>query len=414
MSRRLLAPDRRCAIAFFVTFFLGLAALSWSGRALSAVPLEGVARFHRFINADTFFYPTLAQVIALARLAATDQQTLVIVGGNSVMYGAAQGPLEVWTSALQDQLGATFGVVNLAFPAGMPGEHGGLAAQALIREGRPLIYVTQVYPSGGDPDGLSYRYVFWEARSQARLLSSPERDETLAQSSRKDTALADARSELRIRAELDRVLHFTDLWQTIGYRYAFTLWQPFVPPDLPFWAPRRLAAEPVPPIFPPALRYSGGISDAAMRVVQRQVDIWCAQSGDTWRYAFNESYWTTFHASLNAQIPHGLRERTVAQILPFSPYYVKHLPDSAQACLSEAFRAIADLLRSDGYHVVMVGQDWTEDDYFDHVHPSGEGGVKMAAELAPHVRTVADDQVGLGPTNCSRNDVTSDSASSRC
>src|SRR6187200_2255023 len=99
--RRLLAPDRRQAIAFLLAFFLGLGGLALAGRAAASVnQFDRFVRFHRFLNPETFFYPTASEVVALARASAGPDQTIVIVGGNSIVYGAGQGADRIWTAEL--------------------------------------------------------------------------------------------------------------------------------------------------------------------------------------------------------------------------------------------------------------------------------------------------------------------------
>ncbi|MCC6175185.1 MAG: hypothetical protein IT305_07785 [Chloroflexi bacterium] len=372
--------------AFLVGMLLGLALLSLAGHLTMHENLfPGFVRFHRYINGESLFYPTASEIIAVARDAATDRQILVIVGGSSILHGAGQGAAELWTADLQQRLGDRYGVVNLAFPGGAPGEHGSVAAQALIQEGRSVVFATQVFPAGGEHDGGAYRAVVWDAAARGMLLPSADRDALLSMPG----PLLEQRTELRVRAQLDRALAFTDLWVTITQEVVSTVWVPLADPLVPWWSPRRLTTDPAPGILPVNPNYVIENDVGYMRETLAEAASWCEERDGHWRQRIDPQAEQRFLERIAAQIPPGLRERSVTMVTASSPQWSSRLPSELQRCRLEYLGKVVDQLNGAGYHAVLVGEDWTAEDFVDRIHPNASGGRKMAQEIAPLVREIA-------------------------
>jgi hypothetical protein len=387
----LLVLDRWSISAYLASLVIGLGALAIAGRAFAgANQFDHFVRFHPQINPGSYYYPTASQVIQVARASARPDQILVVVGGSSVMYGSGEGAEEVWTLALKEELGDRFGVVNLALPSGAPAEHGSVAAQALMREGRPVIFVAQVYPGSGEADGVVFRYVVWDALMKGLLPPSDERDAALASPSVFGAAVNAERAELRIRSALDSVLYFTDFWQAIGYRYVFTLWQPMIQQGMSFTAPRITGTEPYARV-PKGSTYPAAFDAGQERAVVAELGAWCAEQPDgTWKQKDLDFVRDSFvRSSLSQQIFPGLRERSVVLATARSPYFAKRLPPDGYRCWLESYSLMTEYLANHGFHAVLVGEDWTDEDFVDLLHPSASGGTKMAAELAPIIRALA-------------------------
>ncbi|MEI9897640.1 MAG: hypothetical protein WDN28_28220 [Chthoniobacter sp.] len=73
-----------------------------------------------FLEQETSYYPTASQLVAVARAQCppTANKTLVVLGGNSVFNGSGQKRNELWSRALQEQLGDHYQVVNFSAPGG--------------------------------------------------------------------------------------------------------------------------------------------------------------------------------------------------------------------------------------------------------------------------------------------------------
>lgn len=369
------------APAFFCGLIVGLVLLSLAGRATAGVDqFAGVSRFHMYLNPATLFYPTANQVIAHARAAAREDQTLVIVGGSSVMFGAGQGAAELWSDVLASALGEQFGVVNLALPSGSTSEHGGVAAQALIREGRDVVFVTQIFPEVGAVDGVSFRYVVYDALARGMLLPSDERDALMKQPHPGPTGFDAEREELRIRSVLDGALYATDLWQAFGYHVVMPAWQPISIPGEPFWAPRSRSRDFFPGSFPRSAAYPAAMEEAAVRVMHQETAAWCADTGATWERS---------REIVAGQLPPGLRERTLVMMVGRSPYYTSRLTEAQRDCRAAFLRRLAVHLQDAGYHALVIGEDWQDRDFVDYVHPSASGGRKTARHIAPVLKELA-------------------------
>jgi hypothetical protein len=356
--------------AYFAGLVIGLLALSLIGMLTTRInQFSSFTRFHRYLNPETYFYPTASQVVALARDAAGPDQTAVIIGGSSIMFGSGQGENELWTNRLQEDLGDEFGVVNLAFPAGAPSEHGATAAQALLKANRDVVFIAHVFPGTNGPDGIVYPYVAWDAEARGMLFPLPSRD----------SLWDEKRLELRVRARLDSLLYFTDLWTSLGYHCCMTVWNYLTPSTQNFFSARSEMPDPL-PVMPESGRYNPATDDAAMRVVNAEQIAWCG-SKDSLIAGIDGSISTVLF-----NLPPEVLERSIFLVMHRSPYYTNRLDTSGQACRIETFRLVAGRIQQAGYHALVMGEDWTSDDYTDLVHPSGAGGIKMAKQVAPLIR----------------------------
>jgi hypothetical protein len=382
--RSLLVLDRWSVTAFLVSLTVGMVGLSLAGRTAAGVNhFGGFIRLHRYISPESFFFPTASEIVALARATAAPDQTLVIVGGNSIVHGAGQGARELWTGELERMLGERFRVLNLALPAGVIGEHGAIAAEAMLKEGRSVILVAPVFPVGAmAAEGRTYSYVTWDAEAKGLRLPSTERDAALAQPSPVGPDADATRKELRHRSALDGVLYFTDLWHAVAYHAVFTLWQPFVPPGRSFWAPRAATDDPL-QMMDPGSAYPAAADDRSMGQTVELLRTWCDEVGDgRWAIKDDSRLWGETMATLRAAVSPGLRERTILLVTLRSPHYTKRLPEAAQQCMLAHNADVVSRLEAEGYPTILMGQDWTDEDYVDSIHPSASGGRKLAAAVA--------------------------------
>jgi hypothetical protein len=91
-------------------------------------------RFHRDLAPDTRYYPTVREMMAIAREKAAGGKILVIVGGNSILYGVGQPAGRVWTERLQRELGPAYAVVNFAMRGAGVTDFAAVVAEALRTE----------------------------------------------------------------------------------------------------------------------------------------------------------------------------------------------------------------------------------------------------------------------------------------
>jgi hypothetical protein len=92
---------------------------------------------------------------------------------------------------------------------------------------------------------------------------------------------------------------------------------------------------------------------------------------------------------LRACFPPECRPRTLL-LVPFeNPYYLALLAPAEQALCR---RLVLDQVRAAegaGLAALAVGRDFTVDDCYDGAHYSEQGGLRLAAEVAPKIQDMA-------------------------
>ena len=281
---------------FFLGLLFGFICCCLAGKiAQSSNPYEHFRRFYFALQPVTDYYPTISQLIAIAKEPLIEGKTLVIIGGNSVGFGIGQGD-GLWSDQLQKNLGTSFAVRNFAMNGNFSPIGGAyLAFLSLSRFYRKIYYVTFSRPGCQDDlDGSFYGYsYYWDARYK-RLLPAMKIEEQNIEF-RHVGLTAQGRTQLDetlFDACLDSYFYFRDLWTTVAYNSISTIWtQPtaanFLLPrrfykdfDSPikFSAPERFASldQPAelehitflfPSIFGEAVNVSDKIPDSAFKAI---------------------------------------------------------------------------------------------------------------------------------------------------
>lgn len=385
--------------AFTAGVLSGLVALSLIGRLVASQSyFEEFRRFHRYINYESLFYPTASQVRALALASGEPDDIFVFVGGSSVLFGTGQGTDDLWTRYLQRALGDRFTVLNFAFPGGAPQEHGAVAAQSLAKDGFKVVYIMDA-PTGGigaPPDGGLNRYVFWDAYYKGRLPEHDERWPRIEEHTRRRVApgivAETALLELRIRALLDSWLYFTDLWNTVGYTTIFTTWSQFVGPTAPFMTPRKYFRDPFENYtsVPVERRYQRGDLEREMALVRLIPPMACRKgAGGDWVDLEPPPFLGELEADARASFPESFRRQTIVSVTRMSPFHIGQLANDERRCFDRAQQSTVSLLEQLNFRALVIGADFTAEDYDDRVHLSADGGQKLALQLAPVVREVS-------------------------
>jgi hypothetical protein len=378
---RRLAP--RALLAGAACAFL---ACCLAGARLSrANPFVGFERFGRLLSPEALFYPTARQVRALGRDLLPQDKVAVVVGGNSIMYGWGQRSQGLWTKALQAELGDGYRVLNLALPAAGPAEFGGTAAEVLARDHPRLLYLSNLH-TVLEPDGITYRYFFWDARAQGLLPADAGREawvRLVPQWRKEDAAFA----ELRRRMGVDRCTYSRDLWGRLAYTSFGTVWAPVLGAAVwggrprPFWGARQCCELPEPEPAPLAQRYTAAEEAQAMRIVGDWARLAPLFAGDS----------APVPAGLRVCFPAACRRRTLLLVLPDSPHYVERLTPEERARYREVLRLATAGLERAGFTALEAGRDFGVEDFNDRCHLSEEGGRRLAAEVAPKLRQLAKD-----------------------
>jgi len=353
---------------------------------------EGFTRFYLGISPEAQYYPTLDEMKAIVRSNCRPDQILVVVGGNSIFNGVGQPPGSVWTSALQNELGGRFYVVNFAFRGALCTDGGAIVAEALRKEYPRQIYVANTSPFGAvAPHGTEpYRYLFWEAQARGEMESFAPRDAAVSHFRRYYMKWGE-RFDIWAREGLDRILRFRDLWNWVGFNHLFTI-PSMMTPHLPeaMWPRRQIPdAETDFDTIPFDLRFRPEIRAAEMNIVSGFSRIFYTEGpGGAWvlRPATAKDYAT----NVRAAFPDDLKPRTLIMLSRNSPFYVDQLSPSERSRDEQAYRDAIGLWRKAGCAASEYGTGYDVLDFGDRTHLTAKGGKKLAHTVADLVRSLSD------------------------
>jgi hypothetical protein len=377
------------ARALFLGIIGAFAACCLSGYLAGAKNLYmPFARFHRFLNPESCFFPTASQVRAMGRGYFKKDKITVIVGGNSILFGSNQWPANVWSRHLQDALGKRFQVLNLAIPGAYTNEFGAWGAEIIARDYPKLIFITDLGSSTlpSTLDGSRYRYFFWDAYYKGLLPPDPARREAIealiGQRARSDYRAPeqekgtdntpDGFAELLRRSWLESYLRFQDFWTSVAYKRFSTVWT--WPVEGKFLIARQYLADPEKPRSTFDRRYPPDFNQVHMDIL---------------RQTLAHTHPEMLPSLVRAAFTEDLAGHSLFLAVRDSPYYVKQLTPEEQTQYRGLFPQLVLALTAAGYHALDIGADYSAWDFSDRCHLSEEGGEKLAAEVAPRVREMA-------------------------
>jgi len=368
------------AAGFGLAVLLGAAAEGYSKP-------DHFRRFHPFISPESLFYPTLSSLENLALARWHRGQTLVIIGGNSVLNGVGQPEDRLWSLRLQELLGPDYVVVNLSFRGAFPSEAGALVAESLLRRDLPVLYVANTSPGGVVRafEGF-YRHFFWAARARGLLHDWPVREKDLAfRLASLPAATRREREEEMRSAALDRWLHFQAFWQHIAYRYGFTVWNRVT--GTASWRPRD--SFPDDEAAPPPVAQRFGPNLARELEIVRSVTATLAVPAPDGTWAADAARLASAGDDIEKTFPPSLRPRMLMLLSQNSPYHRAQLSAPERARDDAVFAAYAALWREHGVASVIYGTDFAVEDFRDRTHLTPSGGDKLAALVAREIRALA-------------------------
>jgi hypothetical protein len=289
---------------------------------------------------ESGYFPTARQVRAIVELRAQETAPVeVIVGGSSVMYGVGQHESLIWTRFLQQHLGSDFRVVNFSQRGGSAADFGNVAAELLLRQGRPVVFIASasITDYTGALEASFYRHLIFDAWHRNYLLPWPPRDQLLA------NAIWRGPATLRgpaLGALLDAHLNFNDLWSFVSYEYANSNWNQALGERS--FQPRSGFQDPDPtPEYYTPLRYAHDLNET-MRIVRGQI-----LSSDNPR-------WERVMRLTDQMVPPELRAVTLAVIELNSPYYLDRLNPAERAAFIAQAHEHGQRLEKIGFRSAMV------------------------------------------------------------
>jgi hypothetical protein len=384
--------------AFLVGLVVGLSLCSAVARYVSHRGYHDVfTRFHIYISPDGQYYPTLEEMCSVVRTRCRPDQVLVIVGGNSIFHGVGQPADKLWTGELQRQLGDGFAVVNLAFRGAFCTDGAAVVAEVLRKEFPRQIYVANAGPFAmPEPVGSGpYRYLIWEARSRGLLESFAPREEIIDDFRSQDYTRGQ-RFELWALDRLDNALRFRDLWNWVGFRYIFTIQNPYTPhfPSA-LWPRDRFADnEDDFEAVPFSSRFRPEYQDAEMKIVRGfSSDFYLKTRNGAWH--IKPGFLREFNRVVKGAIPDDLKARTLIMLSRNCPLYVRQLDSSERIRDDDAYRDCIQSWRAAGCEASDYGRDYDDTDFGDRTHLTATGGRMLAQQVASEVQGMA---INLGYT----------------
>jgi hypothetical protein len=288
---------------------------------------------------------------------------------------------QLWTKELQRVLGPDFAVVNLAFRGARPTEMGAVVAEDLSRKYTRLIYVANSEPMSMLPPqaGGPYEYLNWEARASGELSKSAPNADVVADGGELST-------EGPIRGYFDFWSHASDLWNYIGYNYVFTVFNSLKEPPERFYEARSSSQDQEGDVLPIPQRFS--LPGQSMRILRMFIHLRVEKDakGD---FRINPGALAQFDRSARMAFSDSFKSRALILLVYNAPYFADQLSKDEHAAYEFAFWQGKSCLQKAGYHSVLVGQNWTDDDYADRAHLTASGGQKMACAIAPEIRSMA-------------------------
>jgi len=374
-------------------FMLGLVFFAWLGRHLTRQDWhKDFVRFHPMIAPDSLYQPTVGEMSAIVRARCRPDQVLVIVGGNSILLGVGQPADQVWTRRLQELLGDHFAVVNLAFRGAGPTDGGAVVAEALRNEFPHQIYLANVTPIGaGSPVGIdTYRFALLDAYFKGLLLPWKPREDGL---NKYFSAAQNASqvTEIKWGSRLDAALHFQDFWNWWSYTQFFTFPTPLMPkwPES-YWARDRFTDnETVYDSTPFDQKFSPEIRSAEIRITRNYSALFYEKDASN-HWTLKSKNRKSFTADMREAFPDPLKKRTLLIITRNSPFYTNQMEGEARDRDELSVRESIQLWQSAGYSAADAGHDFLQEDFGDRTHLTTQGGLKLAANVAPAVSALAD------------------------
>ncbi len=379
----LVNPQRFTPIAFFVGVAVAFALCSFAGRVVSKHNIyHNFHRFHDYISPASLYYPTISQMISIVESQSKPEQTVVIVGGNSVFFGLGQNQEDLWSDKLQSMLGDKYAVFNFANPSSGPFEWGYWTAEALLKKHRKVIYATIAVPGKvGEIDGSDvYGYGYWDAHDKNLLVHDKFRDAKVEQ---RISALNDKEqlriAELRMKSKFDGLFYFEDLWNAVAYEKFFTVWT------------HLTSANPLKPHkdYADARYYPGPVEGR----FKSDVDLASIRSYSKSYFEYNsatprESFWYKLQGDMYGLIPHHLKKNCLVVVGTHTPSYLDRLSPVERTREDLASSRSVETWVKAGYHSTSLAGELANEDFLDCRHLIASGGQKVATIVASKVQSM--------------------------
>lgn len=358
--------------AFFIGIFIGFFACILVGKRVSETFAYDApfTRFNEYLLRDTNFYPTASSMLNTVLQQSKPEQTLVLIGGNSILRGFGQGAQDLWSNRLQLFLGDQYKVFNFGMPTGSLQMNAAVIGEILRKQGRKVIIVTNSLTNLPNDDLLANwdNYIFLEAYYKDLL------DNNFRKNNQKLESSWPRFYEVRLAQKLNSYLFFNDLWNFIGYRYFFTSWTSltyynwtgarafFKDPDYP-WVPRNKET------------YDLNIKKDVLILKNR---IFLSAESEEFKSDREKSL-----SNIKIMMPEYLIKSTIIVLSSENPYLLSEMDDESRNKFDTVYSSLKNSWEREGYTTLRIGLEIPPEEWNDAVHLAAPGGTKLAAKLAP-------------------------------
>lgn len=373
---------------YLVTLFIGFSVCCIFGHFVGTTNQFGnIPRFGITLGPQVSFYPTIRQLLSFAQTDADRGKVIVIVGGSSILNGVGQSAEQLWTRKLQANLGEKFKVVNLGLRSCSAYEGAYFVAEALHKKAAKVILVTGSAPCEvWNPLGLpTYAHLYWDAKFHNLLYNFSARDAAITSREKElpdDNWTVDSLNELKLSRAFNSVFHFLDFWNTIGFRYFYTLITP-INQAAPFAPLKRLSEIEGYENFPaPDHRIAMDSVRGASSTLYR----WDSSSG---KWLQKDGAWKKFSDTIDENVVPQMRQNTLVLFLYHNPFYRDQLTGLERKRDQLAYGNAQAIVRSKGMESLQSCDNFEPCDFRDTKHLAATGGVKLAIQVAEKVREMS-------------------------
>lgn len=369
---------------FFTGVLLGFVACCLAGYLCSKTnTFSNFHRFHVSINAHTVYYPSALQMINLIENSSKPDQIIVVIAGDSVLYGHGEKGANLWSDKLQQDLGDRYKIVNLSFEGTFPFEGGYWAAEALAKRGRKVIVITNAEPTEIClAPGYTLRATYFDFRNRDLLMDYPVRDEVVNELIEVDRgSFNETLDEQNLCKNIDRVTNSTELWNWIAYNGFFTIWSHYQPW---FILPKKIFSDDFVSTVPPDLGYLKKKAEELKRdhsfCATQNADGEWVEVPDGWKYMDKVS---------PDLIPLQMRSRSIVLLPKVGPRMTDLLTPYEKQRNDAIYEIGARKWQEQGYNAVVIGKDFGAQDYVDMNHFSPSASQKVADMVATEVHAIS-------------------------
>lgn len=363
-------------------FFLGIL-IGFISCCILGYIISQQARFQRFvrffndIGPVLNYYTTANELLVTARHEVSHNKILVLIGGSSIFRGEGQNPDELWSEKLQKLLGEKFKVLNYASNgAGFP-SFGGVAFRMLREEYPKIIFISTcslIEENNFKIDGGElYGYLFWDAYYKKLFHSNKVEQQKITQLRKSQIKTAQG-AEQHLLSFLDSLFYFRNLWNWVGYRAFFTVWNRNV--NVTPFKPKRFYHEEQ--IDQKKLAAETALNQERFKAEVKRIAEKFPKLKDLSPVVL--SYDEAFESSY--------RRNILAVLITYNPKHVSVLPQKDQNEYKLVLNATESLLATQGYNVMRI-KSLKAEDYIDFEHFLASGGFKTAEQVAEKVKAIA-------------------------